>query len=230
MNLEHLGVLGALAALLLSSPADAQTRTLVDRTVVRFYAPETGGSSLPRFVGERVLAFEARLEAMTERTEIEGYADRHVRAALEHDVSEQMLARLGDKLVSDLPAERRPKAEDLARESRWVADAIVERLGGRVRVDAAARTEGLDGAEVDALLGRAAAAAWYLDRAVAPLLHPSDEQLRDVYRTSAHPYRAMPFEQARAPLERWFVVERLRVAEAAFLQTARSRVHIAATP
>ena len=77
---------------------------------------------------------------------------------------------------------------------------------------------------MDALLHRAALAAWYLDRAVTPLLHPSDEQLRDVFRTSAHPYRGQTFEAVREALSRWFVVERVRVAEAAFLQAARSRV------
>jgi len=84
-------------------------------------------------------------------------------------------------------------------------------------------------AEVTALLRRGALAAWYVDRAMTPILHPSDEQLRDVYRTSAHPYRGQPLEQVRAPLERWFVVERARVAETTFLQAARARVKIVVT-
>jgi hypothetical protein len=107
--------------------------------------------------------------------------------------------------------------------------ALLERLGGRERVDKAAQSEELEPAEVDALLHRAALAAWYLDRAVTPILHPSDPQLRDVYRTSAHPYRGQPFEQAREALARWFVVERVRVAEGAFLQSARSHVRIIVT-
>ena len=37
---------------------------LVDRAVVRFEAPETGGARHPRFVFERELSFEARLEAL----------------------------------------------------------------------------------------------------------------------------------------------------------------------
>ena len=73
---------------------------------------------------------------------------------------------------------------------------------------------------------RGALAAWYLDRAVAPFLHPSDEQLRGVYRTSGHPYRGQSFEQVRDALDRWYVVERVRAAESAFLQAARSRVKI----
>jgi len=61
---------------------------------------------------------------------------------------------------------------------------------------------------------------------VSPLLHPSEEQLRDVFRSSAHPYRGQPFEGVRGALGRWFVIERVRVAENAFLQGARSRVRI----
>jgi hypothetical protein len=106
---------------------------------------------------------------------------------------------------------------------------MVEHLGGRARVDEAARAEQLDPQEVAAVFRRGALAAWYLDKAVTPILHPSEEQLREVYRTSAHPYRGQPLERVRAALERWFVVERARVAESAFLQTSRSRVKIIVT-
>ena len=52
----------------------------IDRVVVRFFAPETGGSAQPRFVTERTLAFEARLEAMADRPDGigEGYDDRRI--------------------------------------------------------------------------------------------------------------------------------------------------------
>jgi hypothetical protein len=212
--------------------AAAQTppQTVVDRAVVRFLSPETGGTAHPRFVLERTLALEARLEAMAENGGTgEGYQDRDVRAAMEHDVAEQMLASLAEKLIADSPAEKRPGLGEVPRVEAQLGPALVERLGGRARVDEAAQAEHIDGSEVEALVHRAALAAWYLDRAVTPILHPSDEQLRDVYRTSAHPYRAQPYEQAREALGRWFVVERVRVAESAFLQSARSRVRIIVT-
>jgi hypothetical protein len=225
--------LPAIAALLFASSAFAETapHTVVDRVVVRFYAPETGGSAHPRFVTERTLAFETRLEQILDGTQgaSEPYPEHDLRAALEHDVAEQMLASLAEKLVRDSPAANRPAPGELERVQADVAQALVERLGGRDRVDDAARAEQLDAAEVNALLQRSALAAWYLDRAVTPLLHPSEEQLRDVYRSSPHPYRGQPFEAVRAPLERWFVVERVRVAESAFLQAARSRVRILVT-
>lgn len=110
-----------------------------------------------------------------------------------------------------------------------ITAAIVERFGGRARIDAAATAEQLDVAEVDALLYRGAFAAWYLDRIIAPILHPSDEQLREVFRTASNPYRGQTFEVVHDALQRWFVIDRVRVAEAAFLQGARSHVHIVMT-
>jgi len=90
--------------------------------------------------------------------------------------------------------------------------------------------EGIDEAEVDALVRRRVRAAWYVDRTLTPLLRPTEEQLREVFRTSAHPFKNRPFDQVRAALERWFVEERLRVAEMSFLQSARARVRVVVVP
>jgi hypothetical protein len=212
--------------------AETAPAVTVDRVAVRFFAPETGGADHPRFVLARALSFEARLEAMADNPSGigDGAQDRDVRNALEHDVAEQMLADLGQKLIDDSPADKRPAQKDIDAVVRLVSSAQVERLGGRARVDAAAAAEQLDASEVDAILHRGAFAAWYLDRAVTPLLHPSDEQLRDVYRTAAHPYRGQPFEAIHDALSRWFVIDRVRVAESAFLQAARSHVKIVVTP
>ena len=226
--------LAALAALIVAAPARAETapaRTVLDRAVVRFYAPETGGAAHPRFVDQRTLAFEARLESMAEKPEGngDGYQERHVRAALDHHVGEEILATLAHKLIGGSPASRRPSDADLARVQGDLADALFERLGGRAQVEAAATAEQLDASELDALLRRQALAAWYLDRAVSPLLQPSDEQLREVYRTSTHPYRGRPFDEVRSELARWFLMERVRAAETAFYQGARSRVVVLVT-
>jgi len=224
--------LSALLPFLVPRTASAETapRVVVDRAVVRFFAPETGGTAYPRFVLERELALEARLEAMAENGGIgDGYKERDLRAALEHDVAEQILAALAEKLIAESPAGKRPGLGEVPRVEQQLGAALLERLGGRARVDEAAESEQLEPAEVDALLYRAALAAWYLDRAVTPILHASDQQLREVYRTSAHPYRGQPFDQAREALARWFVVGRVRVAESAFLQSARSRVRIIVT-
>lgn len=227
-------VLAGLVALVFAGRARADTappRAVIDRAVVRFYAPETGGAARPRFVDQRTLAFEARLESMAEKPEGngEGYQDRHVRAALDHHVGEEILASLAHKLIGGSPPSRRPSDADLTRVQQDLAEALFERLGGKKQVESAATAEQLDVSDLDAILRRQALAAWYLDRAVSPLLQPSDEQLREVYRTSTHPYRGRPFDEIRTELARWFLMERVRAAESAFYQGARSRVVVVVT-
>ncbi len=209
----------------------APREVTVERTTVRFWAPETGGVGHPRFIDERMLAFEARLAAMAERQEGigEGYQERHVRDALDHDVGEQMLAALGQKLLAELPAGKRPSEAELGQLESDLGTSTFDRLGGRARVDAAAAAERLDSSDVDAIVRRQGLAAWYIDRVVTPVLQPTEEQLRDVFRTGAHPFRGQPFEQARGPLLRWVVVDRVHAAESAFLQGARSRLKIVVT-
>lgn len=207
-----------------SATSPSPERHHVDGVAVRFYSPETGGPEHPLFITERTLAFEARLEALQEGyaggNEKQLYAERHVRAALEHHVAEEMLSRLAYENPPPLP--------ELARQIHDVGIALVTRIGGEGVLLSAASAEGIALVEVDAMLRRQAKAGIYIDRAINPILHPSEDQLREVFRTAAHPYRGMSFEDARPNLERWFVAERLRVAKSAFLQTARTRVKIVA--
>ncbi len=88
--------------------------------VARFSAPETGGAAHPRFVEERALAFEARLEVMAEKAEGTGeaYQERHVRDALERLVGEELLASLANKLITESSPSRRPTETELSRKSR----------------------------------------------------------------------------------------------------------------
>jgi hypothetical protein len=213
-----------LALLGLADSAGAEARAIVDRVAVRFYSPETGGTARPRFITERVLAFEARLDALSEDAAARGtgQAERHMRNALDRHVVEEMLATL-DKGALVSPA-------DDARLEREARADLEERAGGEGPIGIAAEEEGLDGDEMNAIFVRRARAAAYLDRSVTRFLHPADEQLREVYRTSQHPFRNRAFEDVRGPLSRWFVFERLKVIEAAFLQTARSRVTVVVVP
>ena len=225
-------LIAAVSLVVLGLAAETAPHASLDRTAVRFYAPETGGADRPLYIYERTLAFETRLEAMTDQGAPTGepYPEREVRAAMEHDVAEQMLASLGQKLIDDSPADQRPVQSEIDGVLQDVTAALIERYGGRGSIDAAAAAEQIGGAEVDALIHRGAFAAWYLDRIITPIFHPTDEQLREVYRTANHPYRGQRFEQVHDALERWFVVDRVRVAEGAFLQAARSHVKIVVTP
>ena len=219
----------ALAAALSPRGAKAaEPHPVAERTVARFSAPEIGGAAHPHFVEQRELAFEARLEAMAEKVEGvgEAYQERHVRDALERHIGEELLASLASKLIAESPQAKRPTEVDLAQIEEDLASAELDRLGGRARVEAAATAEQLDLSSVDVLLKRQAMAAWYLDRAVTPILQPSEEHLREVFRSSAHPFRGRPFEQVRQALRRWLVGERLHAAEGAFFQAARAHVRI----
>jgi hypothetical protein len=139
------------------------------------------------------------------------------------------LAGLALKLTTGARPSVELAAAPLAALEDDLRQAQFERLGGRERVLAAAAAEQIDPGEVDDLFRRAALAAWYIDRVVAPILSPTEEQLREVYRTAAHPYRGRPFDEVRSRLLRWFVSERLRVAEGSFMQAARARLKVVVT-
>ncbi|WP_394822063.1 hypothetical protein [Pendulispora albinea] len=201
--------------------AAAQEEDIVDGVAVRFYSAETGGVSRPRFIMQRVLAFEARIQAKVEDGGARAYQDRHVRAAMDQHIAEELLVAL--------PLERAPDEAEIARVSVDLREGLVQRIGGDVVLRELAEMERISEAELGALFRRRARAALYVERAVLPILYPSEEQLRDVYRTAPHPYKSQKFEEARLPFARWYVDERLRAAETAFLQAARSRVKIAAT-
>jgi hypothetical protein len=209
---------GLVSLLVLAAPVT------VDRVSVRFYSPETGGAEHPLFVLERRLAFEARLEALSDGRTM--FDDRDVATATDRDIGEQILVGLARKLIDESPADKRPDPHEIDEVEQDVSAGLVARFGGRPAVDAAAAAEQMDPSEVDAILRRAGLAAWYIDRSITSLLHPDEEQLREVYRTGGHPYRGQPFETVRKQLEQWFVVERARVAESAYVQSARSHAHV----
>jgi hypothetical protein len=196
----------------------------VDRVAVRYYAPETGGSPRPRYITERVLAFEARLEAMSEgnSSAAAAYQDRYTRAAMERHIAEDLLEGLMIELGSEplnLPA--------LVTRARA---ALVDRVGGPIAFGQAMGQEGIDDSEVTTVLRRQMRAAYYVDRTITPILHPREDELREAYHTSLHPFAGARYENVHDQLERWFIVERLRVAEVAFLQSARARVKIIVVP
>jgi hypothetical protein len=214
----------ALAAVSVSARAQnpappASPTTLVDRVVVRWHAPETGGPAKPQFIFERELAFEARLESLTDPDPEPGpYHDRHVRAALDRHIAETLLASL-----PILPA---PDPKIVAVRAEAARAILEQRVRGRPKLMAAAAAEGIGADEIDALLRRQARASLYLDRMIAPMLEPSELELRDLWRTGATPFKDQPFEEIAPALSRWYVGQRLSQATEAFFQNARARVTI----
>jgi hypothetical protein len=188
--------------------------------VVRFYAPETGGVQRPRFIYERTLAFEARVEALAaqDRSGDTPYKERHVSAALERHVSEVLL--------SSLRIEPEPTEALLTRQVELARKVLSDRVGGEASLLEAQRAEGISNAELASVLRRQARASLYLDRMVAPMLRPSDAELEAIQRSAPAALQNEPFVRARPLLLRWYVSRRLSSAMASFFQEARSRVTI----
>ena len=199
--------------------AQAQPVTL-DRVVVRFYAPETGGVERPRFISERRLAFEARLEALADqdRGSDDAYRERHVSAALERHISEVLLA--------SLRIEPEPSEAVMTRQLELARKLMSDRVGGDDALSAAQRAEGISSAELSSLLRRQARASLYLDRMVAPMLRPSDAELEAIQRSAPAALQNEPFVRVRPLLLRWYISRRLASAMSSFFQEARSRVTV----
>jgi hypothetical protein len=213
-------VVAALAGVLgVPTSACAQPLTL-DRVVVRFYAPETGGVERPRFIYERRLAFEARLEALADqdRDREEVYRERHVSAALERHISEVLLA--------SLRIEPEPSEAMMTRQVELARKLMSDRVGGDEALSEAQRAEGISNAELSGILRRQARASLYLDRMVAPMLRPSDAELEAIQRSAPAALQNEPFVRVRPLLLRWYVSRRLASAMSSFFQEARSRVTV----
>jgi len=195
---------------------------LVDRVIARFTAPETGGIGNPRFIFERELAFEARLEALADGgfsvSAATPYLERHVRAALERHMSETLL--------QSLEITPPPSAKDLDQRQRFARLAILEQVGGQGVLEQMLESEGIEPSELDLLLARRARASLYLDRMVATMLTPTDTELRIVHRTTRTPFSAQPYEAIAPLLGRWYVAQRLNAAVRAFYEGARSRIKV----
>jgi hypothetical protein len=211
------------AVVLVSAPAAAEgpkpasAPVVLDRVIVRWHSPETGGPLLPQFVFERELAFEARLESLADPDPEPGpYHDRHVRAALDRHIAETILATL--PVVPPID----PRV--IARRAETARGIVEAQVHGRPALLAAAVAEGLGSDELDAFLRRKARASLYLEKMVAPMLEPSDADLLTLWRSGGTPFKDMAFEQIKTPLSRWYVGQRLAHETEAFFQNARARV------
>lgn len=190
---------------------------LLDRVAARWHAPETGGPASPQFVFARELAFEARIESLADPDPEPGaYHDRHVRAALDRQIAETLLATL--------PVFPVPTVAALAQRAEAARQILEQRVHGRTKLLEAAIAEGIGGDEVDVLLRRQARASLYVDRMIAPMLEPSELELRDLLRAGTTPFKDEAFEKVGPALVRWYMGQRLSEAIEAFFQNARSRV------
>ena len=121
--------IGLFAALLSFGSGATAEPIVVDRALVRFTAPELGGVSAPRFIFERVLGFEARLEALadSERGAVGAYRERHVFAAMERHIAETLL--------EGLRIDPEPSEAELSRQTDVARAILAERAGGAQALD-----------------------------------------------------------------------------------------------
>lgn len=218
----------AIGAAVLHSPVlEAQTTAgserstlTVDRVVVRFTAPELGGVNAPSFIFERELAFEARLEALSDprfaATDTEPYLPVHVRAALERHVAEAILESLR---MTPPPTQEEIEARAAAAEASLAVD-----VRGGTLLGQAARAEGLEQREVYRMLQRRARASLYLDRMVAPMLSPSEAELQSLHNSGRTPFSRVGYNEVAVDMRRWYVSRALRQAVQAYYDGARSRI------
>lgn len=201
------------------STASAVEGAIIDRTVVRFTAPETGGNASPRFIFERVLAFEARVEALADPghrpSELAPYSETHVRAAMERHIAETLLASLS--------IDPKPSASAIEAQMNLARAMLVHQVGAD-RLRTAAASEGIDTQELRRLFRRRALASLYLHHMVAPMLAPRDAALRELHQKT--PFASQPFEKVKAELKRLYVSRALGEAVSAFYQNARSRLSV----
>lgn len=211
-------------AALVSAPASAAPpagAAPIDRVAVRYFTPETGGAEHPRFITERELAFFSRVESRAEGLEVArgDYPARFVRAAVDRLIAEDMLASLQVRTGVEPPG--LPRSTEEAREE------LELRVGGAGKLSALLDDERVQEAELRVVLMRRVRAGYYVDRAIAPILRPSEDELRGAFRTSLHPLRMFRLEDVHEEMVRWLVQERLRLAANDFLQSARARVTVA---
>jgi hypothetical protein len=210
----------ACAALLFTAAAEAAPVT-IDRAVISFVARDIGGVDAPQFVFERKLAFEARIEALAEGEVHEGeppFRPRHVRAALDRHIAETVL--------ENLPVRPPPTEAEISTRMEQARLALVERVGGLVPLREAAAAEGIGDWELGRLVRRQAKASLYLDRMVAPMLDPSDAELRQVLISQRTPFAGKPFGEVAEALRRWYVGTRLQAAIATFYDGLRNRLSL----
>jgi hypothetical protein len=191
----------------------------IDRAVVRFVALETGGMASPRFIFERELAFEARLEALSDGSfDGTSYRERHVRSALER--------HLAETLLESLPIDPEPTQKELAARAEAVKLGLFQRVGGAQAFRDAAVAEGIGPSEQLRLFRRQARASFYLDRMVAPMLEPSDAELRQAHKSMTTPFSNRPYSEVESDLRRWYLAGELERALDAFYEGTRSRLRI----
>lgn len=199
--------------------AVAEPVRVIDRVVARFRTSDAGGRSISRAIFARELSFEARLESMASGASPDATpTERHIRTALTRHVTETLL--------EELPREPPSTPIEVGERAARARTVLIARVGGEARLQQALQIERISVDEIDAMMRRTARASLYLDRMVAPLVDPTEAELRDLHETGQTPYTDRPFTDVADVLRRWVVAKLLAETLDAFYQRTRSRLVI----
>jgi len=199
------------------STAIADDAVLVDRVVARFRSADADERAGVHVVFERELSFEAHIEAMALGDAPESRpSERHIRAALARHITESLLEAL--------PLEPAATPIEVGQRAAQARRMLEVRVGGTDRLAAALANDRISVDELDAMMRRTARASLYLDRMVAPLVEPTDIELKEILASGQTPYSSKPFAEVKDDLRRWVIARRVGDALDAFYQRARSRI------
>jgi hypothetical protein len=135
-------------------------------------------------------------------------------------------------MLASLPVDPPPTPKQVAVYAEAARGILAQRIAngdaalGAQMLDEARRAESITNEELDALLRRRARASWYLDKMIAPMLTPSELDLREVHRRGETPYTDASFADAEPQLLQWYVSTRLAGALDRYFRNARSRVKV----
>ena len=138
-----------------------EAHVTADSVAVRFHTPDMGGVSTPRFITERQVSFEARLVALED--DPSGVVqERHVHAAIDTHIAEEMLGAL--------PLDHTPDTQTAMHAADVVRKGLEQRVGGVAAIECAEKIDGIEPRELDAIILREARALIYIDGAVGSIL------------------------------------------------------------
>jgi hypothetical protein len=203
------------------SGASSTKPVRLDRVVAKWRLIEQGAEKRvrERLIFARILAFEARIEAMALGEPPDAkLVDRPIRLALSRHVTEELL--------QSLPVTPEVEPTEIAKRAELSRRALEIRVGGVERLEAAMQRERIGADELAGLLRRSARASFYLERMVAPLLEPTELELRELHASGKTPFTDKAFDTILEPLKRWVMGQRLTAAVDDFWQQARSRLVI----
>ena len=203
-----------------SAKAEGEKPVMVDRVVAKWRLSEGGsGPTQERLIFARTLAFESRIEGMALGDSPDAkLVDRHIRLALARHVTEELL--------ESLPVDPIPTPTEVAKRADASKEALEARVRGPENLERAMVLERIGLDELGAILRRSARASFYLERMVAPIVEPTELELRELHATGKTPFTGLPFEPNVAAIRRAVIATRLAAALDDFWQQARSRLVI----